>query len=879
MKALIKIFISILLVGTVNSLSAQCIINEVEITPELLGVCEGTSDTITFAGNGTCPGVWEYQVTTSSLVVLQPWSINDQYGFSPDSTDVLSVFARCTTCPSTIVSDTILIEVIPEPVIVADTFVCYGTNVNFLATGPDPGNMSWWDSESGGTQLSATPSYTSPPMTANDTVFMQVAGTVTSNTTQGSILITEAGLEGFPGATSADYVEISNLYANSVNTTGWVVAISHTYGNINTVNPIIWNLPSSFSPCSILSKTDVGGQTNYWGNNIIWASGQPGWVAVVDDVGNLVDFIAWGWTAAQIAAFNPTINGFSVTMGTQWSGNGCNSACQTTAGTPYSHSRTGNSDTDTAADFICQASSLNVLNPLLNCGWTTANITCPYPVAVVIDSLPSASAPDTTFLECYADIPVADPAIIIDEFDDHTIPPTVVYIGEVSDGNLCPETLTRTYRVLDSCANFIEVEHIIIIHDTVAPIMDPAPADVFVSCYSEIPLMVSLNWTDNCLGSGIELGMEVSSGTTCPEVLTRTWTVTDTCGNTATETQVITIFDTIAPVIQKSPADLSIQCYSDLPVMGPLNWTDNCDGNGVLNGVEISDGQTCPETIIRTWSIADGCGNTSIETQMIIINDITPPTASNLQTLQLPVLPPADISVVTDAADNCGIPVVEWVGDNTNNGFCPENVIRTYSVTDDCGNVTLVTRKFIIGDNIPDVSFTADPTILDDLSSGLVEFDNNTTGAMYYSWNFGDNSPPSNDFNPTHLFDNSVTTNYIVWLTATSEYGCVDSNYIRISVFQELLYFIPNAFTPDNDELNQTFKPIFTSGFNPNEYHFVVYNRWGETLFESYNHEVGWDGTFKGEILKKGTFVYKIVFGLEADDSREVISGNFILIR
>src|SRR5690554_4847891 len=879
MKVLIKIFVSVLLLGTASSASAQCGPTNVDPTPQITGLCEGASETIDFLTSGTCNGNYEYQVLTSTNIIVQPWSTNSQYVSTPTTTDTYTVNVRCSACPATVVSDTFLIEVISAPIIVADSFVCYGTPANYSASGPPAGTMSWWDSPTGGTQLSTTSNYTSPPMTAEDTIYMQVNGTITGGSNQGSILITECGLDGFPGSSSADYLEISNLYATPVNTTGWVVAVSDSYSNLNSRNSILWNLPASFTACTMLSKTDVSGQPNYWGNNIFWNPYSPGWVAIVDNVGNLVDFIAWGWTAAQLTNFNVNINGFQITLGTEWTGNGCNSNCGVVGGVPYSFSRTGNSDNNNAGDFICQATSLNTVNPGLNCGWISSNISCPYPAIVKVDLPPTASAPDTTVVYCYADIPAPDPLIIIDETDDHTAIPSVQFIGEVSNGNLCPEILTRTYRVADSCSSFIDVNHIIIINDTVAPTMDTAPADINISCISELPPIASLNWADNCLGSGTVLGVEVSSGTTCPEILTRTWTISDTCGNTTTRTQVITVSDIIPPVIDAAPADLSVQCPSDIPVMASLNWTDNCDGNGVLNGVEVSDGQSCPETITRTWTRTDACGNTSTETQVITLNDDTPPTASGLPSLQLPVLPPADTDLITDAADNCGTPLVEWVGDNSDGGSCPENVIRTYSLTDDCGNVTYINQNFIIGDYLPNVSFTADPTFLDNLSDGVVEFDNNTTGAVSYTWNFGDNSPLSNEVNPSHQFDISATRNYNVWLVATSEYDCSDSTYLPISVFQELIYFVTNAFTPDNNNINQTFQTVFAAGFDVNDYNFKVFNRWGQILFESFNHEVGWDGTYNGKIVQDGTYIYKIEFGLEHNDGRQVISGHFTLLR
>mgnify|MGYP000134804831 CR=1 FL=1 len=870
------------LLGLVSYSSAQCGPTQVDPTPGATGVCEGESDTIDFAGQGTCSGNYEYQVETSTNTIVQPWSVNNQFIVTPTTTDTYTVYARCSACPATVVSDTFLVEVIETPTIVADSFVCYGAPANFNATGSSSTSLSWWDTpDLTGNELSPTGNYTIPSASADDTIYLNVEGTVASgNNTTGSILITEAGLEGFAGGGgSEDYLEISNLYSNNVNTTGWVAAISDSYSNINSVNNTIWNLPNSFAPCSIISKTDDNNSGNYWGSNIFWNPNQPGWAIIIDDAGNVADFVAWGWTTAELASFNVTINGYNITLGGEWVGNSCASNCSAVGGTPYSISRIGNADNNNAGDFVCQQTSLNVVNPSLSCGWVTSNITCPYPVDYQVDLPPTATAPDTTNIECYANVPVPDSLIITDEDDDYTANPSVIFQGETSDGNTCPETLTHTYRVSDTCSNYIDLEHLIVINDTVAPVMDPAPSDTTVSCYADIPPMDSLSWSDNCLGSGYAQGTETSSGTTCPEILTRTWTVTDTCGNSVVRTQTVTIDDTTAPVIDPAPSDVFVQCYGNVTPMTSLDWTDNCAGSGVLDGTEVSDGLSCPETFTRTWTYTDGCDNTSTETQVVIVNDTTAPTADPLPDIQVNVLSEPDTNVITNAADNCGTPVLKWEGDDSDGGYCPEIVERTYSLTDDCGNVTFLKRTITVGDVIPDASFEADPTILNSFTGPTVDFENNTENAASYAWKFGDESPVNTEVNPSHEFDISISTKYDVWLVATSEYGCPDSTMKTIIVFKENLYYVPNAFTPDGDEFNQTFKPVITAGVDKSDYKLLIFNRWGETLFESNNPDIGWDGTYGGKLVKEGTYVYKIEFGLKDNDERKVITGHVTLLK
>ncbi|MEY4602709.1 MAG: hypothetical protein RIT43_1, partial [Bacteroidota bacterium] len=96
------------------------------------------------------------------------------------------------------------------------------------------------------------------------------------------------------------------------------------------------------------------------------------------------------------------------------------------------------------------------------------------------------------------------------------------------------------------------------------------------------------------------------------------------------------------------------------------------------------------------------------------------------------------------------------------------------------------------------------------------------------------------------------------------------------------IYFVPNTFTPDNDEHNNLFKPIFTSGFDPYSYGLYIFNRWGELIFESHNTEYGWDGSY-GEGLnfncQEGVYTWKIEFKLYENDDRAILHGHVNLLR
>lgn len=159
-----------------------------------------------------------------------------------------------------------------------------------------------------------------------------------------------------------------------------------------------------------------------------------------------------------------------------------------------------------------------------------------------------------------------------------------------------------------------------------------------------------------------------------------------------------------------------------------------------------------------------------------------------------------------------------------------------------------------------------------------MNFTNGSFGAVNYAWDFGDGAT-SNAENPNHTFDNSQDGSFVVQLIAYSSFGCSDTVYAIIQVQEDLIFYVPNTFTPDGDAYNETFLPIFTSGFDPFDFNLLIFNRWGEILFESNNHEVGWDGKYGGKIVKDGTYIWKIEFKTKYTDERQVHHGHVNLLR
>ncbi len=96
---------------------------------------------------------------------------------------------------------------------------------------------------------------------------------------------------------------------------------------------------------------------------------------------------------------------------------------------------------------------------------------------------------------------------------------------------------------------------------------------------------------------------------------------------------------------------------------------------------------------------------------------------------------------------------------------------------------------------------------------------------------------------------------------------------------EDLIFYVPNAFTPDNDEFNQGFVPVFSSGFDPYNFNMLIFDRWGEIIFESNNSAAGWDGTYMGKPVKEGVYTWKIEFKRAENDANQIAIGHVSLLR
>ena len=179
--------------------------------------------------------------------------------------------------------------------------------------------------------------------------------------------------------------------------------------------------------------------------------------------------------------------------------------------------------------------------------------------------------------------------------------------------------------------------------------------------------------------------------------------------------------------------------------------------------------------------------------------------------------------------------------------------------------------------------FIADKTSLPLLDPSIQLTNLSSSNSIIYKWTFDDNSPISTLKNPKHVFDatpgDHMITLYTSSINSFSDTSCTDMYQQKITILDDVIYYIPNTFTPNGDEVNNTFQPVFYSGFDPQHYYFSIYNRWGELIFESYNPSYGWDGTYGNKIVETATYVWKVQFKEKQTEKEHIKTGYLNLIK
>jgi gliding motility-associated-like protein len=303
-------------------------------------------------------------------------------------------------------------------------------------------------------------------------------------------------------------------------------------------------------------------------------------------------------------------------------------------------------------------------------------------------------------------------------------------------------------------------------------------------------------------------------------------------------------------------------------------------GPSAVQGIASNTFTPTQDSIIEVFNVLNGCSSDTIQASVTVL----PLPVSTFSANVLQGCVPLSVNFSADVLNNTSY---TWQTSNQLNAIGAQTTLDfttngsfTISLTatlNGCSTTTTIPNMIAV-DNYPIASFEPSSQVFTEPNQSL-SFWNSSVGADTYVWNFGEGGSSSEEA-PTYIFnlDNEGTT---VVLYAYSTLGCLDTASFYIGFDPGLVYYIPNTFTPDGDQFNQTFLPIFTSGIDPYNYQMLIYNRWGEVIFESLHPEVGWDGSYgtQGNPCQNGTYTYLITIKLPSVDERKTITGHLNLIR
>jgi hypothetical protein len=310
--------------------------------------------------------------------------------------------------------------------------------------------------------------------------------------------------------------------------------------------------------------------------------------------------------------------------------------------------------------------------------------------------------PDDAVLPCGSSVPQA----MVEAFDNCDQFVDITLSAITHDGE-CGHAFIRTWSATDDCGNTSTVTQTITFTDDVAPVLHNLPEEAAYGCtLLPLPEEFNVTATDNCDNNlTVEVNME-NVGSGCGSFRRITWTCTDVCGNSISESRIFSVVAVNAPLINGVPSNISVNCNS-IPPVANVTATDEC-GNAITVQFDEKTGHDCPYTIERTWIAIDGCGHESYATQTITVTDNEAPVIHG--SFEDMTLSCDDLQPINDvwATDNCDDDVLIVESTEAEPLECGAKIIHTWIATDNCGNQSIATQTYFIVDETSPV-FTSVP--------------------------------------------------------------------------------------------------------------------------------------------------------------------------
>jgi gliding motility-associated-like protein len=374
---------------------------------------------------------------------------------------------------------------------------------------------------------------------------------------------------------------------------------------------------------------------------------------------------------------------------------------------------------------------------------------------------------------------------------------------------------------------------------------------------------------------------DLSATTYCVVVKDSLGCVDTACATLTQPEKLITIGFGISDICVGDSTTLTVNATGGTP-----NYIFNWYPNGITQTPPLQGTPITVDPTASTYYLVDVTDSRNCKSEKDTFNVVVHPLPTAAFVVDKPIgcqgmcAQFRDISLISSTTDDVLTNWYWYYGDNTfesafNPSHCYEEAgsfqVRMIVETNyGCKDTVIVPNAIFTYPNpIPEFSYGPQPTTLIDpeisFSPVLVE-------GNLYKWDFGDGAN-SNLINPVHLYGDTGT--YCVTLTQTSINGCIDSTINCVRIDPDVTLYVPQAFTPNGDDVNDSFYAI---GQYINEYSIEVFDRWGTAVFAGVNIGDKWDGKLNGVELSQGSYTWYIK-AADAAGKKIRKTGTVTLIR
>ncbi|NLN72649.1 MAG: PKD domain-containing protein, partial [Bacteroidales bacterium] len=420
------------------------------------------------------------------------------------------------------------------------------------------------------------------------------------------------------------------------------------------------------------------------------------------------------------------------------------------------------------------------------------------------------------------------------------------YVIVVTDANMC--TATQTYTLIEPAEIMPEF---VVTHQT----CDNNNGEIMVNVSGGTP-DYSYLWDNSAANATVTHIANLNSGQ---------YSITITDANDCTKDTVVEVERIIPPeivlnnIVNETCSDENASITVEV-VNGRADYNYLWSANAEINSPNITN--ISAGTHYLTVVDADGCMDTA---EYVITNHESPLP-------QIAHISPAhcdqnDGTAQITVSGGTGDYTYEWNTAPPRYGSNETDMYGgVYDVVVSDGVCDVVLEVNIPNLPGPNVVASATPTVINVERANIHFTDHSTAEGEIVDWIWDFDNGQVSYFQDVH-YKYELPGNYNVQLTVTDEFGCVGTDSLEIVVMEDLEFWIPNAFTPDRDGLNDMFGPI-ASGFINDGYEMVIYDRWGKVAFYSNDYYKRWDGSINGrKVETNSVFVYKIsifdLFGKE----------------